>query len=124
MAGHNELGQTGENKAVLYLRKQGYTILERNYRCPPAEVDIICSKEDEWIFVEVKSRSQNTFEVENWGLSKPQMQRIINSAYEYMARHNWQGSFRFDIITIAFSAEGAYDLQHYVDAFFPGLHGI
>lgn len=124
MAEHNELGQTGEEKSVRHLRKQGYEILERNYRCPPAEVDIICRKEDELIFVEVKSRSQNTFEIENWGLSKPQMQRIINSAYDYMAQKNWEGSFRFDIITIAFSVEGSYRLQHYPDAFFPGLHGI
>jgi len=124
MAQHNELGQTGEDKSVRHLRKHGYQILERNYRCAPAEVDIICSKGEELIFVEVKSRTQNTFTIEDWGLSQAQMRRIINSAYHYMAEMNWQGSFRFDIITIAFSVEGAYKLKHYEDAFFPGLNGI
>ena len=124
MARHNKLGRKGELKSVRYLRKQGYQILEQNYRCPPAEIDIICSKAEELVFVEVKSRTQHTFDIDEWGLSKPQMRRIINTAYEYMAQRDWQGSFRFDIITIAFSVEEAYDLKHYKDAFFPGPGGI
>lgn len=124
MAIHNELGKKGELKSIKHLQSEGYQILEQNYRCPPAEVDLICRKADEIIFVEVKSRTQNTFDIDNWGLNKGQMQRIVNTAYDYMHKIKWEGTFRFDIITIAFSAEGAYELKHYKDAFFPGLHGI
>jgi len=42
---HNELGEWGEEYATLYLIKQGYTILDRNWFYNKAEIDIVCQKE-------------------------------------------------------------------------------
>ena len=50
-----KLGQWGENRAEEFLINQGYRILERNYRIPGGEIDIIAEEKDEIVFVEVKT---------------------------------------------------------------------
>lgn len=56
-SGHNlELGKRGEDAAAAYLTHKGYQILERNWRSPAGEADIIALDEDGLHFVEVKTR--------------------------------------------------------------------
>ena len=56
------LGRQGERLVYNYLKKLGYKILEKNYRCAFGEADIIVkSKQEEIVFVEVKTRSTNAF---------------------------------------------------------------
>ena len=50
MADHNELGTKGEKLAIDFLIKNGYQILEKNYRYLKAEVDIIAKKENVWLY--------------------------------------------------------------------------
>ena len=45
------LGQSGEAAAQDFLERQGYTILDTNYRCPWGEVDIVASQGDVLVFV-------------------------------------------------------------------------
>ncbi len=61
MATHNDLGTLGEDLAIDYLIKQGYQILERNYRYQKGEVDILAKKDDALVAVEVKTRTGNYF---------------------------------------------------------------
>jgi putative endonuclease len=46
MAEHNDLGKLGEELAVEFLEKNGYSILETNWTFQKAEVDIIAKKEN------------------------------------------------------------------------------
>ena len=46
MAAHNELGKLGEELAVDFLKKEGYTILATNWIFQKAEIDILAQKED------------------------------------------------------------------------------
>jgi putative endonuclease len=55
MAEHNEIGKIGENICRKFLMKQGFTILETNYRTKYGELDIIAKKDNVLRFVEVKS---------------------------------------------------------------------
>lgn len=57
------LGRDGEDIAAAHLEAQGWRIIERNWRCPKGELDIIAWDEDEQtlVFVEVKSRSSVAF---------------------------------------------------------------
>ena len=57
----NQLGREGEDLAAQYLLKNGYQILERNYRYRKAEIDIIALKEETLAIVEVKSRTSSYF---------------------------------------------------------------
>ena len=56
MAIHNELGRWGEDYAADFLAAQGYRIVERNWRFGHHDIDIIASKGNEIVFVEVKTR--------------------------------------------------------------------
>ena len=56
MAAHNDLGRKGEEKAVEYLVREGYVVLERNWRLKHRELDVICLKGDLLVVVEVICR--------------------------------------------------------------------
>lgn len=57
------LGRDGEDIAAAHLESQGWRIIERNWRCPAGELDIVAWDEDgqTLVFVEVKSRSSIAF---------------------------------------------------------------
>ena len=61
MAEHNDLGKLGEELAVEFLEKNGYSILETNWTFQKAEVDIIAKKDGILAVVEVKTRSSIDF---------------------------------------------------------------
>jgi putative endonuclease len=55
MAEHNEIGKIGENIAKTFLVKQGFSILDLNYRTRYGEIDIVAKKDNKIHFIEVKS---------------------------------------------------------------------
>lgn len=109
-----KIGNKAEDKAVKYLKKQGYKILERNYNLPCGEVDIIAKKENTLVFVEVKYRTNN----EDFGgavaaVTKAKQERVIKAALSYIK--NKKPSYEalmFDIIAIS-----GDDIEHIQNAF-------
>ena len=61
VARKDDLGRRGEECAALFLKKAGYRLIERNWRCPQGEIDLIVEHEGQIVFVEVKSRSSVAF---------------------------------------------------------------
>ncbi len=59
MEHRKDIGFFGESLASLYLQKKGYTVLERNYRKPWGEIDIIAKHGDVVVFVEVKANTKD-----------------------------------------------------------------
>ncbi len=101
-----EKGIKGEDKAVSHLKLKGYRIVERNYRTPFGEVDVIAERDGVMIFVEVKSRSKDRAE-EAFTLSKAK--RLYKSAMVYLASKGLlDHPFRFDLIAISDD-----ELEHY-----------
>ena len=49
-------GQEAETAAAEYLKRRGYSIIERNYCTPACEIDIIAERQKRLFFVEVKYR--------------------------------------------------------------------
>ena len=58
---NKKTGRKGEKQACAYLKKQGYKILERGFKTPFGEVDIVAKREDVIVFTEVKTRLSDTF---------------------------------------------------------------
>jgi putative endonuclease len=54
------LGKYGESVAADFLSRQGYEIVERNWHCRDGEIDLIARENDDWVFVEVKTRSSKS----------------------------------------------------------------
>ena len=72
-----KIGKTGESIAVRYLRKQGYRIVEQNFRSKAGEIDIIAREKQSLVFVEVKTRSSRSFGSPKWAIT-PKKQKAIS----------------------------------------------
>jgi putative endonuclease len=94
-------GVRAERLARLYLRCKGYRILERGYRTPVGEIDIIARRGTALAFVEVKARRD--FESAAYAITARQQTRITRAAGAYIARHPDCAALdlRFDVILMA-----------------------
>jgi putative endonuclease len=60
MAEHNEIGKIGENLAVSFLMKLGFSVLVRNWRTRQGELDVVAQKDEVVHFIEVKTIKVNS----------------------------------------------------------------
>lgn len=116
MAQHNELGKKGEQLAIQYLLKNGYTILEKNYRYQKAEVDIIAQKDNTLATIEVKTRSSNYFGNPEEFVNSKKIKLLVKAMDFYVVEHDLDVEVRFDIIAIL-QIENKHKIEHIEDAF-------
>jgi putative endonuclease len=116
--GHRELGMEGENIACEYLKRHGYRIVRRNYRCPFGEVDIIAGKGGSLVFCEVKTRSGGDMEAALEAVDRRRRGRIGRTASYYLANEGGgHGEIcRFDVIALIRDG-GNWEIEHAKDAF-------
>ena len=117
MAKHNELGKKGEQLAVDFLLKNGYGIVERNYRFDKAEVDIIAQQKDILAIIEVKTRSTIDFGNPEDFVKPKQIQRLVKAVDEYVNVNELDVEVRFDIIAIVKEGKG-FKIEHLENAFY------
>lgn len=113
MSNNKSKGILGEQLAEAYFIKNGFKILEKNYRYKRSEIDLIVGNDKLLIFIEVKFRSNNTYGNPEDFVSPNQQVKIIEAADEYIHQINWQGNIQFDIIAINVQEE----IEHFEDAF-------
>jgi putative endonuclease len=117
MAQHNELGKKGEQLAVDFLLKNGYEVLERNYRFDKAEIDIIAQKDDILAIVEVKTRSTIDFGNPQDFVKPKQIKNLVKAVDNYINEHDLELEVRLDIIAIV--KEGIrFNIEHLENAFY------
>jgi len=117
MAEHNELGKFGEELAVDFLQKNGYSILETNWTFQKAEIDIIAKKENTLAVIEVKTRSSIDFGLPQDFVKPKKIQLLVKAVNEYVISNDLDVEIRFDIIAIQ-KEENNYKIDHIEDAFF------
>ena len=94
-------GNFGEDFACDYLIKNNYTILERNFTSYRGELDIIASKNNEIIFIEVKTRAQSFCGEPAEAVNSHKKMRLYMVAEYYLYLHNLIDSkVRFDVIEV------------------------
>ena len=120
MSEHNELGKQGEEIATNYLLKQGYQVLDVNWRAGRNEIDIIARDKDFLVIIEVKSRRSNTFMEPEEAVTREKQQALIRAANAYIFRKNITLETRFDIISIIHN-KNETRVNHLKDAFYPRL---
>ena len=117
MAEHNDLGNLGEEMAIAFLEKNGYTIREANWVFQKAEIDIIAQKENVLAIVEVKTRSTLDFGLPQDFVKPKKIQLLVKAVNEYIIKNDLDLEVRFDIIAI--NKEGKqFVIEHIEDAFF------
>jgi putative endonuclease len=94
-------GKRGEEIAVRYLQKLGYLILERNYRCPMGEIDIVAKDGKAIVFVEVKSRKTEEFGEPEQAVGKVKQKKmsLLSLYYLEQKRFSYEEA-RFDVVAV------------------------
>ncbi len=94
-------GHTGEEHAVLSLKKQGFTILETNYRTKFAEIDIIAKQQDTLCFIEVKTRRSLKKGLPRESVTLSKQKKIILGASLYLKQKKLDNvRTRFDVVEV------------------------
>lgn len=115
-------GQNGEDFAVKFLKKNGYAIVERNFKTKIGEIDIIVKNKKELIFVEVKTRSSDKFGSAVEAVGKAKQVVISKVANEYLMLQSSKGvdvdklNVRFDVIGLT-GTDGDFEVNHVENAF-------
>jgi len=96
-------GRRGEDLAHRFLRKQGYTIVARNYRLASgdAEADLIARDGEDLVIVEVKTRATDEYGPPEQAVNPEKRRHLMRVAREYARKTNtpWE-HMRFDIVSI------------------------
>lgn len=117
MAGHNDLGKLGEELAVDFLKKNGYSILQTNWIFQKAEIDIIAQKNNILAIVEVKTRSTADFGLAQEFVKPKKIQLLVKAVNEYIIQNDIDAEARFDIISIHKQGK-SFEIEHLEDAFY------
>lgn len=97
---NKKLGAAGEKLACRYLKRSGYKILERGYKNPFGEVDIIAAKKDTVAFIEVKTRQSETYGAPSEAVNARRREKYIQAAKYFFLGKEIDVTVRFDIIEI------------------------
>ena len=113
MARKDILGKAGESLAVDYLRRNGFTIIERNWRCPSGEIDIVARDGATTVFVEVKTRSSLATGHPFEALNRSKLARMRRLAGLWCDGHpTVRGDIRLDAIAVLSPAFDAPSIEH------------
>lgn len=119
MAAKN-LGDRGEDAACAYLERQGFTLVERNWRTKAGEVDIVALDGDEIVLIEVKTRRSVSAGTPEEAVTPAKQRRYRRLAEEYLARvGDPETRIRFDVVSILVIAPDRALLRHHRNAFVP-----
>lgn len=98
---HNiKLGKKGEKIARKFLKRRGWKIVEKNFKTPFGEIDIIARKGDIYAFVEVKTRLSDIFGLPSEAVTNTRKLRYIRGANYFFANKIIDCTVRFDIIEV------------------------
>lgn len=118
LEGLRGVGQRGEEIAIGALRDAGYEILERNFRTPIGEIDVIGKEGGLLCFIEVKWRRDETLGHPAESVTREKQRRLARTAEWYLARKKAFGSpARFDVVAILESEEGQPRIEIIRNAF-------
>ena len=96
------LGKEGERIAEIFLRKKGYKLVERNYRCAAGELDLIMLDQRVIVFVEVKTRTGIRYGTPLEAVEVRKQQKMIYAAQFFLsAKKLSQREARFDVVGIS-----------------------
>ncbi len=115
------LGKMGEDLAVSQLKAMKYRILERNYRCPLGEMDIIAQEKGCLVFVEVKTRATKDFGGPAAAVHEKKQRQLSRVALLYLNQKKIRDiPARFDVVAVDLSGsaprvevlQNAFDLLY------------
>jgi len=112
-------GTRSERAAAAYLKKLGYRILQRNFRCPFGELDLVALDGECIVFVEVRSTEGTDLNRPALSVDLEKQRRLTKLALYFLQRYKLLGrSARFDILAVSWPADQTEPkMAHYPSAF-------
>ena len=99
-------GQRGEDAVACWAAERGWTLLERNWRCPCGEIDLIAREGKTVVFVEVKSRSGSGFGTGRQSVGVAKQRRIARAGAMFLQARRWLSvQVRFDVVEYDLATE-------------------
>ncbi|MFQ5458771.1 MAG: YraN family protein [Myxococcota bacterium] len=112
-----QTGLIGEERAALALRRAGYRVLSRNYRCRYGEIDLVAEEGDAIVFVEVKARRTSAYGDPALAITARKRRRIARAAQHYLSVMRMPDRrARFDVVTLV-REEGDWRIRILRNAF-------
>lgn len=123
MAEHNELGKWGEQKAMEYLKNEGYTICHSDWKSGKRDLDIVAQTADgiTLVIVEVKTRTSDELSAPQEAVDKRKIRNLAYAANDYIKQFAVENEVRFDIISVIGTNDSNMKIEHIVEAFNPLL---
>ena len=109
---NSETGQVGERAAVDWLRREGFLIMERNWRYGRYELDIIALKDECIRFVEVKTRSVTGWTSPESAIDRSKRNSMIRAAMAYRRLHPSHRNFGFDLAAVDLMPDGSCEVRY------------
>ncbi len=111
------LGRKGEDTALSFLKKKGFSILDRNWRAGHYELDIVCKDKHTIVFVEVKTRTQASLGHPLEAITRKKRENTFKAARAWLDAHKaWDVPCRFDIVCVC-EYEQRFTVEHIIHAF-------
>lgn len=109
-----QLGKAGEDATAKYLESQGMHIISRNWRIKEGELDLIASdSEAQIVFVEVKTRTSDSFGDPLESISQEKLRRLQRLALAWLATHQMLGAkYRIDVAGVLLGCSGELSIDY------------
>jgi putative endonuclease len=105
--GRQALGRRGEQLAADKLLGLGYNLIARNYRCQAGEIDLIGRLDEQWVFVEVRTRRGRKFGTPEESITARKKAHLIAAAQTYLQENEISDAqWRIDLVAVEFSTRG------------------
>jgi len=93
-------GRKGEDLALEYLEKNGFVLIEKNFRSRFGEIDLIVKDGQTIVFVEVKYRLSENYGSPKEAVTNEKIKKIIRTAQYFITKNNFNSLYRFDVVSI------------------------
>ncbi|WP_313823265.1 YraN family protein [Citricoccus sp.] len=111
---HTALGRFGEDVAARWLQDQGYEIVDRNWRCPDGELDLVGIHQGWWVAVEVKTRRGLGYGHPFEAINPRKLRRLYRLSLQWAAAHpdlRRLAGWRVDAVSVLLPAGGGLTVE-------------
>ncbi|MBN1485326.1 MAG: YraN family protein [Chloroflexia bacterium] len=106
-ATRRSLGHFGEVVAEGHLRRSGYTIVARNWRCREGEIDLVAREGGDWVFVEVRTRRGKSCGTPEESITPAKQRRLLRLGQAFLWEQGLMDvSWRIDIVAVEVDRSG------------------
>lgn len=112
-----EIGIKGEKFTVKFLKRNKYKILLRNFSIDNGEIDIIAHNKEYIVFVEVKTRAEDSMLEPRFSVDMKKRENIIDTSNRFLDKYKTDLTIRYDISEVTYDKSGKMKINYIKNAF-------